>query len=250
MLKARIMREVRNSERANAKAYRWETFAAIAAAFVLTVGALLLYTTMDRHIVRQTALMAAQSAALADLAAGDVKRYRFGDGQVFVRGSHLYVTLPGLPSPRPVRFTKPGRCRRAPRRWRPRSPLRPTNATSPWFASPIGPGRGGGCRQRRAGGRLQAADHQTDRPRNALGAWSKSKAPSAPFPQAEIVFVVELPAREGTYAQFDSYQRAGARGRASRSGRRFGGAHAEREQRTHSFLRILLRLHGARPICR
>ncbi|MFY9630843.1 MAG: anti-sigma factor [Candidatus Cybelea sp.] len=99
MLKARIMREVRNSERANAKAYRWETFAAIAAAFVLTVGALLLYTTMDRHIVRDTALVAAQSAALADLAAADVKRYRFGDGQVFVRGSHLYVTLPGLAEP-------------------------------------------------------------------------------------------------------------------------------------------------------
>jgi anti-sigma factor RsiW len=99
MLKARIMREVRNSERANAKAYRWETFAAIAAAFVLTVGALLLYTTMDRHIVRQTALMAAQSAALADLAAADVKRYRFGNGQVFVRGSRLYVTFPGLAEP-------------------------------------------------------------------------------------------------------------------------------------------------------
>ncbi|HEY1883722.1 MAG TPA: anti-sigma factor [Candidatus Cybelea sp.] len=96
MLKARIMREVRGSQRSNAKAYRWETFAAIAAAFVLTVGALLLYTTMDRHIVRQTALMAAQSAALA---APDAKRYPFGDGQVFVRGSHLYVTLPRLAEP-------------------------------------------------------------------------------------------------------------------------------------------------------
>ena len=39
------------------------------------------------------------SAALADLAAADVKRYRFGDGQVFVRGSHLYVTLPRLAEP-------------------------------------------------------------------------------------------------------------------------------------------------------
>ncbi|HEY2554736.1 MAG TPA: anti-sigma factor [Candidatus Cybelea sp.] len=99
MLKARIMREVRGSQRSNAKAYRWETFAAIAAAFVLTVGALLLYTTMDRHIVRQTALVAAQSAALADLAAADAKRYPFGNGQVFVRGSHLYVTLPRLAEP-------------------------------------------------------------------------------------------------------------------------------------------------------
>ncbi|HEY6485311.1 MAG TPA: anti-sigma factor [Candidatus Cybelea sp.] len=99
MLKARIMREVRGSQRTSAKAYRWETFAAIAAAFVLTVGALLVYTTMDRHIVRQTALVAAQSAALADLAAADAKRYRFGDGQVFVRGSHLYVTLPRLAEP-------------------------------------------------------------------------------------------------------------------------------------------------------
>ena len=44
-------------------------------------------------------MVAAQSAALADLAAADVKRYRFGDGQVFVRGSHLYVTLPGLAEP-------------------------------------------------------------------------------------------------------------------------------------------------------
>jgi anti-sigma-K factor RskA len=99
MLKARIMREVRNAKRANAKTYGWETFAAIAAACVITVGALILYTTMDRHIVRQTALVTAQSAALADLSAADAKRYRFGAGQVFVRGTHLYVALPGLAAP-------------------------------------------------------------------------------------------------------------------------------------------------------
>ena len=139
MLKARIMREVRNSERANAKAYRWETFAAIAAALVLTVGALLLYTTMDRHIVSQTALMAAQSAALADLAAADVKRYRFGDGR-FSFGAVISTSrFRASPSPRPVRSTRPGRCRRAPRRWRRRSPLCQTNATSPSCASPNRP---------------------------------------------------------------------------------------------------------------
>lgn len=99
LLKARIMREVRGSERAQAApkgGSPWLTFGAIAASLVFTIGALLIYTTMDRRIARETAIMAAQSAALADLAAADARRYRFADGAVFVRGTHLYVALPHL----------------------------------------------------------------------------------------------------------------------------------------------------------
>ncbi|MFY9719846.1 MAG: anti-sigma factor [Candidatus Cybelea sp.] len=99
LLKARILREVRNSGRAQSPAKSgspWLTFGAIAASLVFTVGALLIYTTMDRRIARETALMAAQSAALADLASADARRYRFANGAVFVRGTHLYVALPSL----------------------------------------------------------------------------------------------------------------------------------------------------------
>ncbi|HEY2473518.1 MAG TPA: anti-sigma factor [Candidatus Cybelea sp.] len=94
MLKARIMQEVRNTQRANARTYRWETFAAVAASLALTIGALLLYTSMAHRIARESTLVAAQSSALSDLAAPDTKRYRFGEGQLFVRGEKLYVALP------------------------------------------------------------------------------------------------------------------------------------------------------------
>jgi anti-sigma-K factor RskA len=99
LLKARIMREVRGSQRAQAPpkgSSPWLTAGAIAASLVFTIGALLIYTTMDRRIARQTAIMAAQSMALADLAAPDARRYRFAGGSVFVRGTHLYVALPHL----------------------------------------------------------------------------------------------------------------------------------------------------------
>jgi anti-sigma-K factor RskA len=99
LLKARIMREVRGAGRTQAPSKGgspWLTFGAIAASLVFTVGALLIYTTMDRRIARETATMAAQSAALADLAAPDARRYRFTNGAVFVRGTHLYVALRNL----------------------------------------------------------------------------------------------------------------------------------------------------------
>ncbi len=104
LLKARIMREVRSSQRAHAARKSGSpalTFGAIAASLVFTIGALLIYTTMDHRIARQTAIMTAQSAALADLAAADARRYRFADGAVFVRGTHLYVALPRLAQPPP-----------------------------------------------------------------------------------------------------------------------------------------------------
>lgn len=101
MLKARIMREVRNSERSHSGRAGWQTFAAIAAALVFVVGALLVDVTMNRKVGTDTALIAEQSRILADLAAPDAKRYRFGEGEVFVRGSKLYVALPNLPAPPP-----------------------------------------------------------------------------------------------------------------------------------------------------
>lgn len=101
LLKARIMREVRNSARAQSKRYGWQTFAAVAASLVFTVGILFVYTTMDNRISHQAAIVAAQREALADLTAADAKRYRFGDGAVYVRGSRLYVALPHLAQPPP-----------------------------------------------------------------------------------------------------------------------------------------------------
>ena len=45
--------------------------------------------------------MTAQSEALADLAAADATAYRFADGEVFVRGNHLYVAIPRSAEPPP-----------------------------------------------------------------------------------------------------------------------------------------------------
>ena len=105
-LKARIMREVRNSDRATidgptASPFRWQTYAAIAASLVFVIGALLVDMSLNGSVRNDTAQLAEQSAVLADLAAADTKRYRFGSGALFVRGSHLYVALPALAPPPP-----------------------------------------------------------------------------------------------------------------------------------------------------
>jgi anti-sigma-K factor RskA len=102
LLKARVMREVRASKRGSGvERFRWQTFAAIAASLVFVIGALLVDMSLDNRVKRETAQMVAQSEALADIASADAKRYRFGSGAVFVRGSHLYVALPALAAPPP-----------------------------------------------------------------------------------------------------------------------------------------------------
>lgn len=102
MLKKRIMREVRASASAVRPPVRWQTWAAIAASFIVVIGALAYNVALNGRVTRDTAArMAAQSAALADIASADTQRFHFGDGEVFVRGSRLYVALPHLETPPP-----------------------------------------------------------------------------------------------------------------------------------------------------
>lgn len=99
LLKARIMREVRRARASGEPAAGWQSFVAIAASLVFVIAALLAAMSLNKQVGHDTAVIAEQSRILGDLAASDAKRYRFGDGQVFVRGNRLYVALPHLPAP-------------------------------------------------------------------------------------------------------------------------------------------------------
>ncbi len=98
LLKARIMREVRRTAPARVPANRSQTWSAAAAAVVVAAGGIFAVASLvTGHMHRDAQMIAAQSEALGDLAAG--KRYRFADGAVVVRGTHLYVTMPKMHMP-------------------------------------------------------------------------------------------------------------------------------------------------------
>lgn len=98
LLKARIMREVRRTDVAAPRpSPRW---AAVAAGLVLAAGvAYAAFSAVGYQAHRDAAVIASQQQALADVTAIDAKRYAFGHGAVFVRGTHLYVTMPHMPMP-------------------------------------------------------------------------------------------------------------------------------------------------------
>jgi anti-sigma-K factor RskA len=105
LLKARIMREVRGSSAVPSAAsvpvqQRFARWATLAAALVFAVGAVYVaVTTFGSQAHRDAAVIATQQQALADVTAPDAKRYTFGHGAVFVRGAHVYVTMPNMPMP-------------------------------------------------------------------------------------------------------------------------------------------------------
>lgn len=103
LLKARIMREVRASLATPpeaARPQRPQPWISLAASLVFVVGAAYVtYATFRSQAHHDAAVIALQQQALADVTASDAKRYTFGHGMVFVRGTHLYVTMPNMPMP-------------------------------------------------------------------------------------------------------------------------------------------------------
>ena len=100
LLRARIMREVRRTASAPATATvrRTQMWTAVAAAVVFIAGGVFTGAALiEGRMHRDAAIIATQAETMGDLAAG--KRYRFADGAVIVRGSHLYMAMPKMQMP-------------------------------------------------------------------------------------------------------------------------------------------------------
>jgi anti-sigma-K factor RskA len=96
LLKARIMRRVRRE--ADARPVRWLSAlaaAAVIAAVLAGIGDLVL----ARRAQELHSRLALRDRELADLIAGDARRYPFARGEVLARGARLYLALRGLPPP-------------------------------------------------------------------------------------------------------------------------------------------------------
>lgn len=103
-LKTRLMKHVRSAkpERSSrperSSMPQWPAYVA-AACIAVAVGAGLFNASLRERLGRDEARIAQQAAAIADLAAPDAKRYRFGQGSVLVRGRNLYLAMHALPQP-------------------------------------------------------------------------------------------------------------------------------------------------------
>jgi anti-sigma-K factor RskA len=106
-LKARIMQAVRPPVLARRSIAAWPGWLAAAACVAIAVGFGAQNQRLQRDLTaerattasQQTALVAANASAqrehrmIADLAAGDARRYPFANGSIVTRGSHLYVAM-------------------------------------------------------------------------------------------------------------------------------------------------------------
>lgn len=113
LLKARIMREIRRAPEVSGHIARPPSYLGLlaAACLVFAIAAGLLDWTLRRHVERDQAQIAAQSALLAQQSAtlqrqsatiGDLansKRYAFGPGTLLVNGPRLYIAMRALPPP-------------------------------------------------------------------------------------------------------------------------------------------------------
>lgn len=106
-LKARIMQAVGPPVLARRSISAWPGWLAAAACVAIALGFGAQNQRLQRDIAAQRATSASQQAALlaanasaqrehrmlADLAAGDARRYPFENGVIVTRGSHLYVAM-------------------------------------------------------------------------------------------------------------------------------------------------------------
>jgi anti-sigma-K factor RskA len=92
LLKARLMREVRDQTRTIRRTPMWGVYLAAAACVAFAIGAVL--TNLSLHN-RQ----AQQSALISDLTAANAKHYRFAGGEVVVHDGRLYIAMHALPPP-------------------------------------------------------------------------------------------------------------------------------------------------------
>jgi anti-sigma-K factor RskA len=98
LLKARLMKQIRSATPARRPVVSWAAYVA-AACFAIAVGTALFNSSLRDRLVRDDSRIAQQSAMIADIAATDAKRYRFGHGTVVVHGPRLYIAMQALAQP-------------------------------------------------------------------------------------------------------------------------------------------------------
>jgi anti-sigma-K factor RskA len=99
LLKARVMKQVREGTVRRPQRRGWAGRAAIWAVVAACLALAVVDFSMNERVNRDRALLAAQDQTIADLAAADAKRYRFGNGEVLTHGDRLYIALRDLPTP-------------------------------------------------------------------------------------------------------------------------------------------------------
>jgi anti-sigma-K factor RskA len=99
LLKARIMRAVRNDASRRMPSRAGGAYVAAAACLVLAIVTGLLDLSLNERLRRDSATSAQQAATLADVTAPDARRYHFAGGEVLTRGDRLYLAMHDLPAP-------------------------------------------------------------------------------------------------------------------------------------------------------
>jgi anti-sigma-K factor RskA len=95
LLKARVMKQVRGETERRPRPRAWPLWGLLAACLAL---ALLSYS-LSRQVSHDRTLATAQEQTIADLAAADAQRYRFGGGAVVTHDDRLYIVMQNLPTP-------------------------------------------------------------------------------------------------------------------------------------------------------
>lgn len=101
MLKARIMSRVRAQASAARRSTprNWAVGALAAACVVFAVITGVANLTLRRDVQATRAHAAQQAQTIADLTAGDARRYAFSGGEVIARGARLYLVMRDLRRP-------------------------------------------------------------------------------------------------------------------------------------------------------
>lgn len=99
LLKARVMKHVRNEPARAPRAPVWAAYAVAAACLAIAIFTGLADLSLNAQLQREAAQASVQAQVIADLTAPDSQRFGFAGGEVVTHGSRLYIAMRDLPAP-------------------------------------------------------------------------------------------------------------------------------------------------------
>lgn len=96
LLKARVMKRVREEAARQAQPRQWPGYALAAACLALAIATGLTDLALNARLQHEVAQTSAQAQIIDDLSAPDAQHYAFAGGTVVTRGDHLYLTMRDL----------------------------------------------------------------------------------------------------------------------------------------------------------
>jgi anti-sigma-K factor RskA len=101
LLKARVMKHVRESAARAARPRVWPAYALAAACLALAIVTGMLDLSLNDRLNRERAQVTEQEQTIADFMAPDAHRRAFAGGEVLMHGQRLYLAMPHMPMPPP-----------------------------------------------------------------------------------------------------------------------------------------------------